>query len=120
MPVYNCGNPNRVITFKSHSKTALLTPNAIFFNIAVHYSNCVQLRDAGNTNTGQYTLLDLDTPLPAYCDQDYMGGGRFDFLGEIPYLIPGKLILTYFATTQCIMNVKTNLDDCIKDHGPVS
>lgn len=43
--------------------------------VQVHYSNCVQLRDAGNTNTGQYTLLDRDTPLPAYCDQDYMGGG---------------------------------------------
>ena len=47
-----------------------------------------------------------------------MGGGRFDFLGEIPYFIPGKLILTYFATSQCILNVKTNLDHCIKDHGP--
>ena len=48
-----------------------------------------------------------------------MGGGRFDFLGEIPYFIPGKLMITYFATTQCIMNVKTNLDDCIKDQlGP--
>ena len=88
----------------------------------MHYSNCVQLRDAGNTNTGQYTLLDLDTPLPAYCDQDYMGGGRFDFLGEILHFIPGKLILTNFATAQCILNVNTNLklDHFIKDHGPVA
>ena len=72
----------------------------IFFsNIAVHYSNCVQLLHVGINNTGQHTLLDGRKPLPAYCDQDYMGGGRFDFLGEIPYFIPGKLILTYFATT---------------------
>ncbi|XP_067047340.1 uncharacterized protein [Acropora muricata] len=40
-----------------------------------YYSTCVQLRDAGNTNTGQYTLLDRSAALPAYCDQDYMGGG---------------------------------------------
>ena len=89
-----------------------------FLNIAVHYSNCVQLLDAGIRNTGQHILLDKNLPLPTYCDQDYMGGGRFDFLGEIPYFIPGKLILTYFATSQCILNVKTNLDHCIKDHGP--
>ena len=47
-----------------------------------------------------------------------MGGGRLDFLGEIPYFIAGKLILTYFATSHCILNVKTNLDQCIKDYGP--
>ena len=90
----------------------------LFFNIAVHYSNCVQLRDAGITNTGQHILLEKNTSFTNYCDQDYMGGGRLDFLGEIPYFIPGKLILTYFATSQCILNVKTNLDHCIKDHGP--
>ncbi|XP_044181869.1 uncharacterized protein LOC122962699 [Acropora millepora] len=40
-----------------------------------HYSNCVQLRDAGINNTGQHTLQEINKPLPAYCDQDYMGGG---------------------------------------------
>ena len=88
----------------------------------MNYSNCVQLLEVGINNTGQHTLLDGNTPLPAYYDQDYMGGGRFDFLGEIPYFIPDKLILTYFATTCCIMNVKTNLmlDHFIKEHGPVA
>ncbi|XP_015770084.1 PREDICTED: uncharacterized protein LOC107348546 isoform X2 [Acropora digitifera] len=43
--------------------------------VQVHYSNCVQLRDAGITNTGQHILLDKNKPLPSYCDQDYMGGG---------------------------------------------
>ena len=51
-----------------------------------------------------------------------MGGGRFDFLGEILHFIPGKLILTNFATAQCILNVNTNLklDHFIKDRGPVA
>ncbi|XP_067047317.1 uncharacterized protein [Acropora muricata] len=72
----NCSGPNSAM---NQSEYLANTSDSVKVQekpqVQVHYSNCVQLRDAGNTNTGQYTLLDRDTPLPAYCDQDYMGGG---------------------------------------------
>ena len=44
------------------------------------YRDCAELLNAGIRNTGVHTIVDKNWVLPVYCDQDYMGGGKCDFM----------------------------------------
>lgn len=44
------------------------------------YRDCAELLNAGIRNTGVHTIVDKNWELPVYCDQDYMGGGKRDFM----------------------------------------
>lgn len=47
---------------------------------SVPYRDCAELLNAGIRNTGVHTIVDKNWELPVYCDQDYMGGGKRDFM----------------------------------------